>query len=390
MRWILFVLLGGLSLLGGVEDRVGEIPEVEPLGWRVWMSTQLDYDGRFPLSGASGDRWKLDMRRAKPTLYAKNGENLTLRLTPEFSPSGSKILEVYGDVRLGGPWGVRVGNFKPPVGLERFTSSTRIAHNERGYPAGLSSSRDLGVEVRGGTDRRDLSWKAGIFRGAVDGSSGAPSFAGGGVTWAGAVEWFPCRGHEECIFTGIGLGMAASVGTRTGPAYFRIRNTNRGDVVRLPDLWESGTTYRLNPQLTYYRGSFGFLGEYLVSARRLGERDGTFYRVQNHGWTLSASYVLTGEENLRGRVVPLHPVGVGGGWGAWELAARYSALRVDDALLGPLSSGDQVDKLTQSWTGSLRWHMNKYLRMTFSIDHTVRGAHSSSPTYFMTRLQAVF
>lgn len=55
------------------------------------------------------------------------------------------------------------------------------------------------------------------------------------------------------------------------------------------------------------------------------------------GWYVETSWIITGErrklsvsDSLPGGVVPLHPLS-DGGWGAWELAGRYSVLDLNDA-----------------------------------------------------------
>jgi phosphate-selective porin OprO/OprP len=95
--------------------------------------------------------------------------------------------------------------------------------------------------------------------------------------------------------------------------------------------------------------------------------------VSNHGWFVQASRVLTGEKaSYLQDVVPRRPLEPGaGGWGAVELAARYSQLRVDSAAfrLGfadPAVSASKANALTLG----LNWYLNAALKLQLSYERT--------------------
>ncbi len=96
------------------------------------------------------------------------------------------------------------------------------------------------------------------------------------------------------------------------------------------------------------------------------------------GWYMQASWVLTGES--RGYSTanaaftspkPRIPFSVdGGGWGAWELAARYSDVDLNDhdgafhlaTPFGGVRGGEQ-----KIWTAGINWYPNSVLR--FALDY---------------------
>jgi phosphate-selective porin OprO and OprP len=102
------------------------------------------------------------------------------------------------------------------------------------------------------------------------------------------------------------------------------------------------------------------------------------------GWYAQASYSLTGEShsydpttasfrNLR----PAHPVGEGG-WGAWEIAARYSNLDLDyqplkSTALGGVPGGDQ-----NVWTLGVNWYPTNGLKFQFDY-YNIQVAHVNAP-----------
>jgi phosphate-selective porin OprO/OprP len=91
-----------------------------------------------------------------------------------------------------------------------------------------------------------------------------------------------------------------------------------------------------------------------------------------HGWYVQTSWVLTGESkpfikatSAFGNPKPFHPLSLKeGGWGAWELAARYSTLNLN-------SHENSADNIVTGWTGSQK---------TYTFYNTVRGGNQRIAT----------
>lgn len=104
-------------------------------------------------------------------------------------------------------------------------------------------------------------------------------------------------------------------------------------------------------------GSFNFQGEYfdyMIGRRALTDLHFT-------GGYVQASYILTGEtrkystsSGAFGGVNPKNPFTPGGGWGAWEIAARYSTVNLNDGLV---LGGKQ-----SNMTLGLNWYVNSNMR----------------------------
>ncbi len=86
------------------------------------------------------------------------------------------------------------------------------------------------------------------------------------------------------------------------------------------------------------------------------------------GWYVQGGYFLTGETRpyntgggAFGRVVPKANFQSNGqGWGAWEVAARYSYLDLDDESL------DERMGSVNSVTLGVNWYLNPTTRITFN------------------------
>jgi phosphate-selective porin OprO/OprP len=98
--------------------------------------------------------------------------------------------------------------------------------------------------------------------------------------------------------------------------------------------YADGERLRLAPQVYYYRGSFGFLGEYTQVEQDVSRTFAGVTRsdtLTNSAWQAQFSWFVTGEEEAFRGFTP------GGTWqpgksgfGAVELVARYHELDLDD------------------------------------------------------------
>jgi phosphate-selective porin OprO/OprP len=104
------------------------------------------------------------------------------------------------------------------------------------------------------------------------------------------------------------------------------------------------------------------------------------------GGYAQAAYVLTGESRAYspgsasyGTVVPANPFSLsGGGWGAWEIAGRYSTIDLNDQL----ATANGVAGGRQSiYTLALNWYINRNVRLMFDYLHG-NVAKQVSPTNF--------
>ena len=97
------------------------------------------------------------------------------------------------------------------------------------------------------------------------------------------------------------------------------------------------------------------------SADRIGGSDLTFW-----GTYLTASWILTGESRpydrklgAYDRIVPYRSwTKHDGGWGAWEIAFRYSHIDLDNR--------DIQGGVMDNWTNGLNWYMTPYVKFQFN------------------------
>jgi phosphate-selective porin OprO/OprP len=91
------------------------------------------------------------------------------------------------------------------------------------------------------------------------------------------------------------------------------------------------------------------------------------------GGYAQAAYVLTGETRpynaasaAYGGIVPANPFSLTGGWGAWEIAGRYSTIDLNDRL--GVANGVAGGRQT-IYTVALNWYVNRNVRFMFDYLH---------------------
>ncbi len=132
---------------------------------------------------------------------------------PDFGDGSAQIVDAYIDVR---PWSwlkLRLGKFKPPIGLERLQSDADMPLLERGLTANLSPTRDVGVQLFGEVLAGIVHYALGVFDGAVDNAS-ADSDKNHAKDFAGRLFFQP---FATATWLGtLGVGVSLSTGKQSG------------------------------------------------------------------------------------------------------------------------------------------------------------------------------
>jgi len=104
------------------------------------------------------------------------------------------------------------------------------------------------------------------------------------------------------------------------------------------------------------------------------------------GWYAALTYSLTGEEHqydpttasFRG-LRPAKPLGSQGGYGAWEIKARYSDIDLDFNPLTTAAAGGIFGGKQDVWTVGLNWYVNNAIRFALDYDN-IRVSHINAPS----------
>jgi phosphate-selective porin OprO/OprP len=350
------------------------------------------------------------LRRVRPTIEGKVAGKYGFRFTPEFAGGSASAVDAYVEANLNPAFKVRAGKQKSIVGLERLQGGGDIKFIERSYVTNaILPNRDLGVTVSGDLFGNKLNYGVGIVNGVADGgniSTGteyngereytarlfATPFIDSGSALAGlgfgiGGTWTDYTGERNLDFT----GTSSADATRNGlPSYvtdgqqtfFRYNSASLAD----------GKRIRFTPQASYYNGPFGLITEYarvnqdvsLLTSTTSNTNTiispNTNKKLSHDAWQVAVSYLITGEDASFKAVKPKNDFDLDkGGWGAWELVARYSEINLDDDTFknpaGTSYTGAYADlstsaKSAKSLTAGVNWYLNSNAKVALNYTHT--------------------
>ena len=356
------VAMAAAMLLTGWSVAIADttVKHTGPLKWETNEGEfKLQVGGRIMADAAFYDEDNVDLdgengtefRRARLFVAGTMFHDWDWKAQYDFAGNEAEIKDAYIRYTGFGPAKITVGQFKQPFSLEELTSSKYITFMERSMATNaFSTSRRIGLGANGAGE--NWTWAASVYgREVGDDTDGDEGYvAGARLTWA------PWNEKTKVLHLG---GSAAWEDPNDNDVRFRARpeshitSTRMVDTGNFPD---PDTFTKYGVEAATVLGPFSLQGEYmLVQAQddTSGISDPDF-----EGGYVYGSWFLTGESrNYKkgkfGRVSPKNPVGKGG-IGAWELAARYSTIDLDD---GDFKGGEE-DNITVG----LNWYANKYVR----------------------------
>ena len=338
------------------------------------------------------------LRSVRPTIEGTFGNIFEYRFTPDFGSGKTVIVDAYAAARFNPGFIVTAGKFKPPVGLERLQAEGDVRFIERALPTALVPNRDIGLQLSGEFGGGVVSYQVGYFNGVTDGNSSdalptpdVESDTGG--DYAARLFFQPFVNSDNFNLRGLGIGVGSTWQDVPGSAastylaayrspgqisVFSYRANTATGVTPNNATYANGERLRLAPQLYYYRGSFGLLGEYTTVKQDVSRVVGAVTHANtltNKAWQAQFSWFVTGEEESYKGVTPANPYQVGKpGWGAFELVARVQALDIDDAAFtgGAASYANPataVSKATAYGVG-VNWYPWTTVRLSLDYERT--------------------
>ena len=302
-----------------------------------------------------------EFRRARLYMSGSIYENIEFKAQYDFAGGDSDFKDVYmGLKKVPYVGNVRIGHFKEPFSLEELTSSKYITFMERSLVNTFAPSRNTGVMVHDTLFDERMTWATGVFRQTDDFGEGT---GGRDYNVTARVTGLPLYEEKGKRLVHVGLGY-----THQNYEDDEIRFRARPEAHLSPRLVDTGTFGAdhgdfLGAEAAWVHGPFSMQGEYVHALI-----DGRGHRVGDpHFWAASAqaSYFLTGEHRpyktstgTFSNVKPFKNFGPDGGTGAWEVAARYSHLNLND-------EGVRGGRLRDLTLG-LNWYLNPNMRMAWN------------------------
>ncbi len=329
-----------------------------------------------------GTRDGIAMRRAWLEFRGDFDDFMGVRIQLDFAPDDTSIRNFYIFFTDVLPARLAVGQFKEPFSMDELTSSNSTTFMERALPNAFAPSFNPGIMLSDSVADQRVTWAAGIFR-DTDGTG--RNIADNGYNATGRITYAPIYENEGANVLHLG---AAYTYKDPEDGQFRVRQrpeAGRADRFIDTAAVDADSVGILGLEAAMVNGPFSLQGEYMRASLdgRAGQQD-----VDYDGWYVQGSYWLTGEHRNYSRssgafgyVNPERNFGQNGGWGAWELAARYSELDLNDGNI----EGGKLENIT----AGINWHLNPNTRVMWNYVNADRKGIGKTDIYMM-RLQLHF
>ena len=348
----------------------GPILRLEELKMTAKIGAKFALDGAAFVTGDTFTDFDngVELRRAR--IYAKGDCLLVLPVSYQleigYIPNEFYIEESYlafKDI----PWigEFKAGQYQAPMGLDVVTSSRDITFMEPAAPLqalapGVNAGTQMGRPV---LDQR-ATWRLGLFTDGVGEDFGDATLDyGRAIVRFTGLPWYQASPEETGPARLLHLGVSANL-LYSGSSSVRYRSRPESHLapyaVDTGDL-EADEALVVGAEAAWVNGPFSVQGEYLRSWVRM--QDGQVPGFD--GLYASAGWFLTGEsrpydrsEGMFGRVIPKRNFDFGrGGWGAWEVAARYSFVNLESADV----HGGRLSMLM----AGVNWYLHPHVKWRF-------------------------
>jgi len=313
----------------------------------------------------------VDFRRARLAATGSVAENVGYMLEMDFAfPGRPNFMDVWGEIRgLDTLQNFRFGQYRQPFGLDGLTSVKELTFLERCLPFAFLPFRQTGVMAHGVSEAQDMTWAFSGFRAPVDafGSNVGDNGGYGLATRLTAVV--ADSGNGDIIHVGGAYSLINPtndlVQYRNQPEFF-ISDSISGATPFFVDTGPIATDVvnLFAGELAATSGAWHAQGELVYTVvDRKAAGSATF-----SGASIQTGYLLTGEHRpynrksgVLGRIVPDQNFGSDGGCGAWEVAARWSYLDLNDS---GINGG-----LLNDVTAGLNWYLNRNTKFQLNYVH---------------------
>ena len=250
------------------------------------------------------------------------------------------------DIPLSANLMLSVGKQKEPISMERLASLAHLPIQERSAMAdAVMPARNHGVTLSGTAASDNVSWAFGAFNNWVDSGE---SFSDTSSVLVGRGTWAPAFLQSDSNLLHVGLGL------RRSDAKQPLRARSEPEFDNAPLYVDTGPL-SADDQMTYNLEAYWRNGSYMLGFEYIGtdvnspQSGNPFFS----GYHLTGSWAVTGEmRGYRKRSGTFDPLPVArpvnqGGWGAVELAFRYSNTDLTD---GAVDGGDMdIYSLGVNW-----------------------------------------
>lgn len=350
----------------------------------------LEIDGRF-FTKNSGNPSTFLIRRARIFVTGNVHDNFNYMVMGKWDYEKAGLEFAWIESLKPSFIQIRAGLFKEPFSLEQSYADTYWDFDERSVGAiNFAHVRDIGVMAYGLFAYDCIEYGFGVFNG-----NGDKLDNNNNKDIVGRLGLYPFYTKNHA-FKNLGLGFSGSVG-RYDENLSDTKFITGSDTAfwKWEDAKVKARRTRLGTDIEWLYRSIAIRAEYLhVNWKKVKEDSISEPFVVNSGY-VESSYFLTGEDQPgNAKVFPKKPLDFKGGWGAWQVAARYEMCHISDQpLKAHLAKGANFLK---GPTLAVNWYLNSYLALKtdwqyLHFNHPLpNSSHAKHESVIIARLQAQF
>lgn len=388
------------------------ISSPNPDDYQLRFGGIIQGDGRFFTSGSdktpTGSTFYLN--RVRPILTGTLWKYYDFNITPDFGQGKVVLQDAYVNFRYFKDEQILAGKMKSPFQLERLQSDRDLMFSERGLTTNLSPNRDIGAELHSDLFDNRFTYQLALMNGVPNNTASVDSDRNDGKDFVGRVFATPFTKSNYLWARGLGFGIAGTYGDErdgTTSVYSTFGQTtwfsyNSG-------VTAAGTRYRYSPQLYYYFGPFGLLSEFVSDTHQLNlnaaikkgsvtKHVNDYETFTDRGYSVAATYLLTGEDGSYYGVKPLRPFDPPeGALGAWEIAARIGSIGTDSGQFKLKFVDPSVSARTATeYAFGVNWYLTENVKWQFDYARTFfdlgapGGKDRPDESVFETQLMLAF
>ncbi len=317
-----------------------------------------DSDLAGGISGVDGT----EIRRGRIYIKGTANSDFKYNLVADFGGNRVSVKDAFLTYTgFNGPLELTVGSQKHAVSMELEESSNDIMFTERSLISGLTApfDRAIGISLKAKGD--DWHVKGGLYGDAIS-SGSSNNDEGNGFGIRGTYAPINEKGRLFHVGASYGNRSTSDDNQASGRSVSVSRETSNASSLRLLNtgtISDADSVETTVFELAAMAGPLSFQSEI---AQTTIERE-TNPDVDFSGFYAQVGYTLTGESRTyKGsdgefkRLKPARPFDLqNGGWGAWELAARYDELDLNDGLV----AGGDGTRITLG----VNWYLNENIRV---------------------------
>lgn len=306
----------------------------------------------------------VEFRRARLYVSGTLYKNVKFKFQVDFAGGDAVIKDAYLQfAKIPVIGNLKVGNFKEPSGLSMLTSSKYITMMERPLGNAFDNDRNIGAMINNQYLDKRLSWYAGYFY-PTDNSG---KYVGNRYNLVFRLTGLPVYNTDNG-FKVLHLGASYAYQFHDNQEF---KYSVRPEAHLAPKYLSTKVdalknVNDINTELLYIHNSISIEGEYTFANVLPGS--GSTLQKSSYmvfAWHTTLSWFITGEHKnyVKSKTVfdaikPKRNLGQDGGFGALELALRYSSIDLNDNDL----KGGKINDIT----AGLNWYLNPATRVSFN------------------------